>query len=230
MSTFFMFWIYAAPAARMAALQGLRFIGIATHDSIGIGEDGKSGPCSCLCRQGKLLISTGPTHQPVALAAFYRALPNINFIRPADAEECMGAWLLALDSDSAHTPSIFALSRQPVPLLAGSNREKVLRGAYVVHGEDVQDPELTIIATGAEVARAIATAEMLSSVKKVRVVSMPSQRHFDQQPAEYKGEVLRTKSGLVVAIEAWASYGWAKYAHASLSMHTFVSIFPPSVL
>ncbi|WVW83577.1 transketolase [Kwoniella bestiolae CBS 10118] len=202
MSTFFMFWIYAAPAARMAALQQLRFIGIATHDSIGIGED-------------------GPTHQPVALASFYRALPNINLIRPADAEECMGMWTLALDDKSKNTPSIFALSRQPVPLLPGSDRSKVQLGAYAVHGSEIEDPQLTIIATGAEVARAIETAKQLKSVKKVRVVSMPSQRHFDQQSAEYKESVLKQSSSLVVAIEAWASYGWAKYAHASLSMHTF---------
>ncbi|WVQ99141.1 transketolase [Kwoniella sp. CBS 9459] len=217
MSTFFQFWIYAAPAARMAALQKLRFIGIATHDSIGIGED-------------------GPTHQPIALASFYRSLPNINLIRPADAEECMGMWTLALDDDlSIDTPSIFALSRQPVPLLAGSDRTKVSKGAYIIHGAEIQDPELTLIATGAEVSRALETAKLLKSVAagKVRVVSMPSQRHFDAQPKEYRDSVLGLGLGLglgqsdpralnlVVAIEAWSSYGWAKYAHASLSMHTF---------
>ncbi|WVR07287.1 transketolase [Kwoniella sp. DSM 27419] len=202
MSTFFMFWIYAAPAARMAALQKLRFIGIATHDAIGIGED-------------------GPTHQPIALASFYRSLPNINLIRPADAEECMGMWTLALADQSKDTPSIFALSRQPVPLLPGSNRDKVHKGAYVVHGADIADPELTIIATGAEVARAIAAVDLITFTKKVRVVSMPSQRHFDLQSAEYRESVLKAASSLVVAVEAWSAYGWAKYAHASLSMHTF---------
>ncbi|WVF71758.1 transketolase [Kwoniella sp. CBS 6097] len=203
MSTFFQFWIYAAPAARMAALQKLRFIGIATHDSIGIGED-------------------GPTHQPIALASFYRSLPNINLIRPADAEECIGMWTLALDDNiSIDTPSIFALSRQPVPLLAGSDRNKVQKGAYIVHGEDIQDPELTIIATGAEVFRALETVKQLKSTSKVRVVSMPSQRHFDAQSKEYRESVLGSSKNLVVAIEAWSSYGWAKYAHASLSMHTF---------
>ncbi|KAK4689319.1 dihydroxyacetone synthase, partial [Tremellales sp. Uapishka_1] len=201
MSTFFMFWIYAAPAARMAALQQLRFIGIATHDSIGIGED-------------------GPTHQPIALAAFYRALPNMNLIRPADAEECMGAWLLALGDQSKNTPSIFTLSRQPVPLLVGSDRTKVQLGAYVVLGAEIEDPDITIIATGAEVSRAVVAAGLLKSFK-VRVVSMPSQRHFDLQSYEYKQSVLKSSSSLVVAVEAWSSYGWAKYAHASLAMHTF---------
>lgn len=167
----------------------------------------------------------GPTHQPIALAAFYRALPNINLIRPADAEECMGMWLLALSDQSTNTPSIFALSRQPVPLLSGTDRTKVVQGAYIVYGND-KSPDMTIIATGTEVARAIESAKLLKSVKKVRVVSMPSQKHFDIQTAEYKELVLKSSTSLVVAIEAWASYGWAKYAHASLSMHTFVRLFP----
>ncbi|GHJ88964.1 hypothetical protein NliqN6_5366 [Naganishia liquefaciens] len=200
-STFFMFWLYAAPAVRMSALQGLRFIGIATHDAIGIGED-------------------GPTHQPIALAAFYRALPNINLIRPCDAEEVMGAYEIALDDSNANTPSLFCLSRQAVPLLQGTDRSKMVKGAYIVYGEDVE-PELTIVSTGAEVARSIATAKLLSSTKKVRVVSMPSQKHFDAQPLEYRQSILPTSKSLVVAIEAWGSYGWARYAHASLSMHTF---------
>jgi dihydroxyacetone synthase len=219
MSTFFMFWIYAAPAARMAALQRLRIIGIATHDSIGIGEDGEYIADRNSYYNTDVL---GPTHQPIALATFYRALPNINFIRPADAEECMGMWLLALDDKSADTPSLFALSRQPVPLLEGSDRHAVAKGAYPVMGGNI-DPNLTIIATGAEVARALAVAQLLSKEYKVRVVSMPSQRHFDMQSMEYRESVLHSSTSLVVAIEAWSSYGWAKYAHASLSMHTFVS-------
>ncbi|KAJ9099731.1 hypothetical protein QFC20_005609 [Naganishia adeliensis] len=200
-STFFMFWLYAAPAARMAALQGLRFIGIGTHDSIGIGED-------------------GPTHQPVELSAFYRSLPNFQLIRPADAEEVMGAWQLALADENADTPSLFALSRQAVPLLEGSDRNKMAKGAYVVYGQDVE-PEVTIVATGSEVSRAITTAKALASTNKVRVVSMPSQKHFDAQSVEYRQAVLPTSKSLVVAIEAWSSYGWARYAHASCSMHTF---------
>lgn len=217
-STFFMFWLYAAPAVRMSALQGLRFIGIATHDSIGIGEDGTSQgspPSLKLIR-----TASGPTHQPIALGAFYRALPNINLIRPADAEEVMGAWQIALDDQNANTPSLFTLSRQAVPLLEGTDRHKMTMGAYVVYGQDIE-PELTIVSTGAEVARAIETAKILSSTKKVRVVSMPSQKHFDAQSLEYRQSVLPTSSSLVVAVEAWGSYGWARYAHASLSMHTF---------
>ena len=162
----------------------------------------------------------GPTHQPIALAAFYRALPNINLIRPCDAEEVMGAYEIALDDSNADTPSLFCLSRQAVPLLEGTDRSKMVKGAYIVYGEDVE-PELTIVSTGAEVARSITTAKLLSSTNKVRVVSMPSQKHFDAQPLEYRQSVLPTSTSLVVAIEAWGSYGWARYAHASLSMHTF---------
>lgn len=132
----------------------------------------------------------------------------------------MGAWQLALSEENANTPSLFALSRQAVPLLEGSDRNKMVKGAYVVYGEDVE-PEVTIVATGSEVSRAIATAQALASTKKVRVVSMPSQKHFDAQPLQYRQSVLPTHKSLVVAIEAWTSYGWARYAHASLSMHTF---------
>ncbi|KAJ7673422.1 transketolase [Mycena rosella] len=201
-SSYFQFWLYAASAVRMTALQGLRFIGIATHDSIGVGED-------------------GPTHQSIALGTFFRALPNMNFIRPADAEEMIGAWEVGLDSPE--TPSIFATTRQEVPLLEGSDRSKVKLGAYPIFSTTSGDevPELVIIATGSEVYRAIEAAKKLASSLRVRVVSMPSQSHFDKQPAEYRRSVLASGKALSVAIESWGSYGWAKYAHASFSMHTF---------
>lgn len=201
-----MFWIYAAPAARMAALQNLRWIGIGTHDSIGIGED-------------------GPTHQPVGLASLYRSMPNINLLRPADAEEVMGCWLLALSEQEANTPSLFALSRQPVPLLAGTKRDGVARGGYsVLETGEGSDIGLVIIATGAEVSRAVELAESLAPKinERIRVVSMPSQRHFDAQSRGYRRELLHpSPKTLVLALEAWSSYGWARYAHASLSMHSF---------
>lgn len=213
MSTFFMFWLYAAPAARMSALQGLRFIGIATHDSIGIGED-------------------GPTHQPIALASFYRALPNINFVRPADAEEVIGAWTLALKDEDAL--SLFALSRQPVPLLEGSSRDGVARGGYVVYppnSDSDTTPDLVLLATGAEVSRAIDTARLLEQKGlAVRVVSLPLISRFDAQPASYRRSVIPSGKALVVAIEAWASFGWARYAHAGCHMHSFGISAPQQVL
>ncbi|KAH8827170.1 transketolase [Flagelloscypha sp. PMI_526] len=204
-STFFMFWLYAAPAARMSALQHLRFIGIATHDCIGIGED-------------------GPTHQPVALANFYRSLPNFNFIRPADAEETMGAWELALDPSNNGTPSLLSLTRHAIPLLQGSDRAKVALGAYTIFETSPgSSPSLVIVATGSEVNVVIKAAERIASnlSTDVRVVSMPSMAHFDKQPAVYRKDLLCHGSALVVAVEAWCSHPWAKYAHASMSMHTF---------
>lgn len=169
---------------------------------------------------------TGPTHQPIALAHFYRGLPGLNFIRPADAEEVMGSWLLAL-KDEDH-PSLFALSRQAVPLLEGTDRNKVAKGAYPIYGSD--SPQFTLIATGAEVSRAIEVAKLLEKDgKRVRVVSMPSQEHFDRQPKSYKRSVLPQDS-LIVAIEAWGSLGWAKYAHAGAHMHTFGMSAPANTL
>jgi dihydroxyacetone synthase len=211
MSTFFMFWLYAAPAVRMSALQKLRFIGIATHDAIGIGED-------------------GPTHQPIALATFYRALPDFNLIRPADAEEVVGAYLVALQEENK--PSLFALSRQAVPLLEGTDRNKVAKGGYVVYGDESTTPDITLLATGAEVARAIEVAKKLSSKldSSIRVVSMPSLKHFDAQPAAYRRSVIPSNKSLVVAIEAYASFGWAKYAHGGCHMHSFGHSAPQQTL
>lgn len=211
MSTFFMFWLYAAPAARMSALQKLRFIGIATHDAIGIGED-------------------GPTHQPIALASFYRALPDFNLVRPADAEEVVGAYLLALAEENK--PSLFALSRQAVPLLPGSDRAGVAKGAYVIHGHQDSVPDITLVASGAEVARAVETAKNLEKDYgfKTNVVSMPSMDHYDAQPLAYRRKTLPTTKSLVVAIEAYASFGWAKYAHAGCHMHSFGHSAPGPVL
>lgn len=204
-STFFMFFLYAAPAIRMAALQRLRLIGIATHDSIGIGED-------------------GPTHQPVELAALFRAMPGLNFLRPADAEEVMGAWQLAMSDELHRTPSIFSLSRQGVPLLDGTDRNKVSLGGYIVHrtSPTTGAPQLVFVATGSEVARAIGAADVLAKEGlSVNVVSMPSQRLFDKQPLTYREQVLPLDKVPVVAVEAYTSFGWAKYAHASISMHSF---------
>lgn len=201
-STFFMFFLYAAPAIRMAALQRLRLIGVATHDSIGIGED-------------------GPTHQPVELASLFRAMPNLNFVRPADAEEVMGAWKLAMSNDLARVPSIFSLSRQGVPLLERTDRTKMLKGAYTVYETGASPAALVLVASGSEVSRAIEVAQHLQSFCGVRVVSMPSQRLFDKQTIAYRTATLPMASVPVVAIEAYASYGWPRYAHASVSMHSF---------
>ena len=165
----------------------------------------------------------------ISLGTFFRALPNFNLIRPADAEEVLGAWEVAIESNQ--TPTLMCLTRQPVPLLDDSDRSKVHLGAYPVFSNysTSEDPELVLIASGSEVAPTVEAAKRLSTYR-VRVVSMPIQSLFDRQPASYRREVLATGKALAVGIEAWGSYGWARYAHASLSMHTFGLSAPQATL
>ncbi|KAJ5833370.1 transketolase [Penicillium riverlandense] len=206
-SSFFMFYIYAAPGIRMGALQGLQQIHIATHDSIGTGED-------------------GPTHQPIELAALYRAMPNILYIRPCDSEETAGAFSAALQAKS--TPTIISLSRQNLEQYPQySSRDGVQRGAYVFL-EDEQ-AEVTLIGVGAEMAFAVRTRQVLLDRSNIRsrIVSFPCQRLFEQQSREYKREVLKYRSGIPsVVIEAYAVNGWERYADAGYTMSTFGHSLP----
>ena len=138
-SSFFMFYIYAAPGIRMGALQGLQQIHIATHDSIGTGED-------------------GPTHQPIALAALYRSMPNLLYIRPCDSEETAGAFIAAIKADT--TPSIISLSRQALTQYPeNSNRDGVQKGAYVFMEQENAD--VTLIGVGSEMFCAVETKKLL---------------------------------------------------------------------
>lgn len=123
------------------------------------------------------------------------------------------------------------LTRQGVPLLEHSDRAKVHKGAYTIFAnyEGSEDPELVLIATGSEVWRAVESAKKLVPLR-TRVVSMPLQSRFDRQPAEYRRATLATGKALAVAIEPWASYGWARYAHASMSLHTFGLSAPQETL
>ncbi|KAM3419986.1 hypothetical protein BST61_g3298 [Cercospora zeina] len=197
-SSFFMFYIYAAPGLRMAALQNLQTIHIATHDSIGTGED-------------------GPTHQPIELAALYRAMPNFYYIRPCDAEEAAGATIVAINAKN--TPSMISVSRQKVPQYPQhSRRDGVAKGAYVFIEEENAD--VTLIGVGAEMRFAVEAREELSkSGIKARVVSFPCQRVFEAQSKEYKRSVLG--SALRVVVEAYSPNGWERYADAGYSMHSF---------
>ncbi|KAL2072434.1 hypothetical protein VTL71DRAFT_11777 [Oculimacula yallundae] len=206
-SSFFMFYIYAAPGIRMGALQGLQAIHIATHDSIGTGED-------------------GPTHQPIALANLYRAMPNLLYIRPADSEETAGAYIAALKA--TNSPSIISLSRQGLEQYPQySSRDGVQKGAYVFIQKE--DADVTLIGIGAEMVFAVKTAKLLEEKfgMKARVVSFPCQRLFDQQPVEYKREVLQYRSKAPrVVIEAYAVNGWERYADAGFTMSTFGHSLP----
>ncbi|KAI1357051.1 transketolase [Xylaria sp. FL0043] len=206
-SSFFMFYLYAAPGVRMGALQRLQAIHIATHDSIGTGED-------------------GPTHQPIELASLYRAMPNLLYIRPADSEETAGAFIAALSATDS--PSIISLSRQNlIQYPQYSSRDGVQKGAYVFIDE--RDADVTLIGVGSEMKFAVEAREILQSEYgiRTRVVSFPCQRLFEKQPREYKSEVLQygSKTRRVV-VEAYAANGWERYAHAGYSMSTFGHSLP----
>ncbi|CAA7267654.1 unnamed protein product [Cyclocybe aegerita] len=189
-ATFLNFVSYASGAVRLSALSGHQVIWVATHDSIGLGED-------------------GPTHQPVETAIALRATPNVAFWRPADGNETSAAYLVALKSKK--TPSILSLSRQNLPNLEGSTIEKAARGGYVLHDETNED--LTIVSTGSEVAIALEAASKLKAEGiKTRIVSLPSWLTFDQQDEEYRLSVLRSGAP-ILSLEALSTAGWQKYSH-----------------
>ena len=189
--TFLVFSDYARGAMRLSALMKQRVIYVLTHDSIGLGED-------------------GPTHQPIEHMAMLRATPNLLVFRPADTMETIEAWEIALASTSA--PSVLALSRQSTPTLPRTTGTKnmVQYGGYVVH-EPTAPRDITLLATGTEVALAVEAAEMLSEEHKINaaVVSLPCWELFDQQSDEWKQSVLGTAP--CVAIEAAAGFGWERY-------------------
>jgi dihydroxyacetone synthase len=204
-SSFFMFYLYAAPAVRMGALQKIPVIHVATHDSIGAGED-------------------GPTHQPVELAALYRAMPNMHYIRPADSEEVAGAWESAVNYKGG--PSMISVSRHALPQSGLTSREGVKKGAYVVREE--KDAAVTLISVGAELHFALKVADKLEAQgTKARVVSFPSHALFRQQTKEYQREVLRRHENIPsVVIEPYVSFGWERYADAGLNMMGFGHSLP----
>ncbi|MEI4487609.1 transketolase [Frigidibacter sp. MR17.14] len=184
--TFLAFADYCRPAMRLSALMGLPVTYVMTHDSIGLGED-------------------GPTHQPVETIASLRAMPNMTVIRPADAIETAEAWELALASD--RTPTVLCLSRQTLATLrteAGPNR--VAEGAYVLREPDAPR-DVTLIATGSEVALALAAADLLArDGLAAAVVSAPAFERFALLPREVQGAVLGTAPR--VGVEAAVRQGW----------------------
>jgi transketolase len=187
--TFFVFADYARGAMRLSALMRQRVIYVLTHDSIGLGED-------------------GPTHQPVEHLAMLRATPNFLTFRPCDAVETAECWELALKS--RETPAGLCLSRQNLPTLRGDAKENLCaKGAYVLVDPGAKR-DVTILATGSEVATAVDAAQMLSAEgKKVAVVSMPSWELFAAQPEAYRKAVLGTAPR--VGVEAGARLGWDRW-------------------
>ena len=190
-ATFLVFADYLRPSIRLAALAKLPVTYIFTHDSVGVGED-------------------GPTHQPVETVSGLRVIPNLDVIRPADAEEVAGAYTAAMQRQDGPTALIF--TRQGVAandaLSATERREGTLKGGYIARAES-GTLECILMASGSELALALEAAETLGS--GTRVVSMPSFERFDRQPSEYRESVLPSTCTRRVAVEAGVSLTWGKY-------------------
>ena len=189
-STFFVFSDYVKPMARLASLMEIPLTFVLTHDSIGVGED-------------------GPTHEPIEQLAEFRAMPNFNVFRPADATETIAAWYSAVTSRK--TPTALVLTRQNLPQLAGSSKE-ALKGGYIVADSAKEKPDAIIIASGSEVSLSIEVKEVLAKEGiDVRVVSMPCMDIFEKQSDEYKEKILPKVVRARVAVEALSEFGWGKY-------------------
>lgn len=192
--TFFVFVDYLRPAVRLAAIQGLPVTYVLTHDSVAVGED-------------------GPTHEPIEQLASLRCLPNVQVLRPADGNETRAAWKLALTSKS--TPTVLVLSRQNLPVIAGTKEQadkNVAKGAYVISAQQGERPEGILLATGSEVGLAVDAQKALAAKGiDVSVVSMPSMELFEAQTPEYKETVLPRAIKKRVAIEAGSPFGWERY-------------------
>jgi transketolase len=191
--TFLTFADYMREPIRLAAMSGLRVIYVFTHDSIGLGED-------------------GPTHQPIEQLLSLRAIPGLCVIRPADAGETAVAWRTALARENG--PTALILTRQATPALDRrklASAEQAARGGYVLWQSGEGRPDLILLASGSELAPALAAGERLAAEANVRVVSLPSWDLFDAQPADYRESVLPEAVRARVAVEAGRSLGWERY-------------------
>ena len=217
--TFFIFSDYMRPSVRLAALSRAHVIYSWTHDSIGVGED-------------------GPTHQPIEHLASLRAMPGLTIVRPADANETAQAWRLAVESDG---PIGLALSRQDIPVLAetanlvnlGTLGASVAKGAYVlVEPPDGTTPQIVLVGTGSEVQHCVGAASELAGPGAgiaARVVSMPCWEWFDAQDEAYRSSVF--PPGVpVLSVEAGSTFGWSRYADASIGLDHFGASAPGAVV
>jgi transketolase len=205
-STYLTFSDYGRPGIRLSALMEIPVIHLFTHDSIGLGED-------------------GPTHQPIEQLASLRAIPNLDVIRPADANEVAEAWRLAINRTK--DPVAMVLTRQNVPVLDRSKYAPaagVQKGGYVL-ADCEGEPELILIATGSEVSLAVGAHETLAGEGvRSRVVSLPCWEIFDRQDQAYRDEVLPPTVTHRVAIEEASTMGWERYVGSAgtiIGMHTF---------
>jgi transketolase len=205
-STYLTFSDYGRAAIRLSALMELPVVHLFTHDSIGLGED-------------------GPTHQPIEQLASLRAMPHLDVIRPADANEAAEAWRVAVNR--THNPVALVLTRQTVPIFDRSkyaSAEGLQKGGYVL-ADCEGEPELILIATGSEVQLALGAHEtLIGEGIRSRVVSLPCWEIFDRQDASYRDAVLPPAVTARVAIEEAATLGWERYvgiAGKIIGMTTF---------
>jgi transketolase len=205
-STFLIFSDYMRAAVRLSALMGLRTAWVWTHDSIAVGED-------------------GPTHQPVEHHMALRAIPNLWYVRPADANETSMAWRIALERQGG--PVALALTRQKLPTLdraVVAAAAGALRGAYTLWQRSEGEPDAIVVATGSEVHLALAAAQSLAA--NVRVVSMPCWELFEEQDDDYRNAVLPPQVEARVAVEAGVTLGWDRYARRVVGIDHFGASAP----
>jgi transketolase len=213
-ATFLIFSDYMRPSLRLASLMGIGSIFLFSHDSVAVGED-------------------GPTHQPIEHLMSLRAMPGVNVIRPADANETVEAWRAALARRDG--PTLIVVTRQDLPIFdrgAMPAARELHRGAYVLSeiGPDKAEPEVALVATGSEVAVALAAADALAAEgTRVRVVSMPCWELFEAQDQAYRDSVLPPSVTARVSVEAGITLGWERWigsAGASVGIDRFGASAP----
>ncbi|QKG28363.1 transketolase [Campylobacter sp. RM16187] len=196
-ATFFIFSDYLKPSARIAALMGVKHFFILTHDSIGVGED-------------------GPTHQPIEQLSTLRAMPNFYTFRPADGNENVECWKVALNLNA---PSAFVLSRQGLEPLNSGEFGSVEKGAYLL--KSTSDAKITLVASGSEVSLCVKTADTLNALGiGVNVVSAPCFDLLCEQPKDYVDKILDPATN-IVAVEAASALEWYKFADIVYGMKSF---------
>jgi len=200
--TFLVFADYMRGAVRLAALSEARSIFVWSHDSVGVGED-------------------GPTHQPVEQIASLRAIPGLRVIRPADANETVAAWKIAIESGG---PTALILSRQNLPVLAGTSADGVAAGGYVLR--DADEAQVTLVGTGSEVSVCVDAADLLSARGiTARVVSMPSWELYEASSSAHRASVL--PAGVPsLGVEAGVSQGWHRWVDDVVAIDRFGASAP----
>lgn len=198
-ATFFVFSDYLAPSVRVSSLMQSKVFYIWTHDSIGVGED-------------------GATHEPIEQLSHFRAMPNLNVFRPCDAFENVACWQVAFEIKG---PCAFVLSRQNLPILEKVSKENVQKGAYLKLASklDLQNPKITLLASGSEIELALKSAEKLEQEGiSTQVVSVPCYDLFIQESKDYRDSLLK---GKVIALEASRALEWFAFAEEVIGMSSF---------